>query len=152
MFDKTKSNISYEEMEKLHNRISKIRKKKYLEEIRDIIVKYNPNIKITENSNGLYLCFQNLSNETYFKLSTYLKNLSKLINSKKSDTTHLNISSDQLTQSTDDLPFENDPKLKYTNKERNILKRKHYDAEIKNNNNLIDTSTTNNIFVKKIKN
>lgn len=149
--------FSFEELEKMADKISKIRKKKYLEEIRDIIIENNPNIKITENANGLFFHFHNLTNETYQKINIFLKKTSKLKkNSENSD----QLSSEYIPYSNEEFPFSTDSKLKYSNKEKNLIKRKIYDNEINGEeegenlndlkNNIVNENS--NIFIKKSKN
>lgn len=149
---------NFEDLEVLVDKISKIRKKKILEEIRDIIINNNPNIQVTSNANGLFFHFHNLTQETYVKIDDVLKNYSNNKKKLHSD----NLSSDYL-YSNDDFPFENNPKLKYSNKEKNIIKRKMYDNAINDNNkldnkndNINDSDNTesnneinSNIFIKK---
>ena len=158
---------SFEDLEKIVDKISKIRKKKYLEQIRDLIIENNPDIKVTENSNGLFFHFHNLSNETYIKINIFLKNISKAKKIYNSD----QLSSEYIPYSNDDFPFDSDPKLKYSNREKNIIKRKIYDKELNghseeniDNNDLINLNNINeaksniivnnqnsNIFIKKSK-
>lgn len=144
---------SFEELEKMVDKISKIRKKKYLEGIRDIIIDNNPEIKITENANGLFFHFHNLTNETYSKINNLLKKISRV---KSSDSDHL--SSEYIPYSNDEFLFSSDNRLKYSNKEKNIIKRKIYDKELNNINSdseqasrvLVKTENSN-IFIKKNK-
>lgn len=141
---------SFEELEKMADKISKIKKRKILEEIRDIIIKNNPNIKITENSNGLFFHFHNLSNETYDKINILIKKLTK--SKKNSDSDQL--SSEYIPYSNEEFPFNTTSKLKYSNKEKNLIKRKIYDSEINGENESTDdikneNNQMSNIFIKK---
>ena len=145
---------TFDDLEKIVDKISKIRKKKYLEEIRDIIIENNPQIKITENANGLFFHFHNLTQETYSKINSLLKKISKV--KKTYNVDHL--SSEYIPYSNDDYLFSSDTKLKYSNREKNIIKRKIYDKELQQvhqsdnniNNNIINDNS--NIFIKKVKN
>lgn len=143
------SNIyKFEDIQILADKISKIRNKKILERIRDTIVRYNKNIKITENTNGLFLRFHNLENETYIKLDNIIKKYNK---TKKSRNLNSTISQEYMTQSSDPVLFSTDSRLKYSNKEKNIIKRKNYDKVISENTDsyIIKSDTASNIFIKK---
>lgn len=143
------SNIyKFEDIQILADKISKIRNKKILERIRDTIVRYNKNIKITENTNGLFLRFHNLENETYIKLDNIIKKYNK---TRKSRNLNSTISQEYMTQSSDPVLFSTDSRLKYSNKERNIIKRKNYDKVISENTDsyIIKSDTASNIFIKK---
>ncbi|ARF09229.1 hypothetical protein Catovirus_2_178 [Catovirus CTV1] len=142
--------FSFEELEKLADKINKIRKKKYLEEIRDIIINNNPNIKITENSNGLFFHFHNLTDDTYSKINSFLKKINR---AKRSLETSDILSSEHMPYSNEENPFAADSKLKYSNKEKNLIKRKNYDNELNGENgNPVDSQDNSNIFIKKSKN
>ena len=121
---------TFEDLAKLKNDIEKIKNKKFLTEIKNIIVSLNPDISITRNENGLYMHFHNLTPETYHSIKTYIKKYknNNTINKIESD------SSDCFTYSTVEYPFEGNSKLKYSNKEKNLIKRKQYDKELKTQN------------------
>lgn len=149
------SNIySFEDIEKIANKISKIRKKKILEKIRDIIIEYNPDIKITENTNGLFFHFHNLYTETYQKINILLNNINKT--NKISDNSD-QISSEINSYSNKENIFDSNSKIKYSNKEKKIIKRKKLyniinGEEVRENFNDIKNNIINdnsNIFIKK---
>jgi hypothetical protein len=58
---------------RLVERIASIREKKTLIMIWMIIKKNNPNISMTENSNGIFVKFNDLTNATYEQIDEYLK-------------------------------------------------------------------------------
>ena len=146
---------TFEDMEKINYDISKIKKKEYLEDIRDIIIENNPKIKITENTNGLFVHFHNLTNNTYKELEKYIKN----INNKKKKINNSNALSEYIPYSTDEHPFNKDNKMKYTSKEKILMKRNMYYKEINsvindenNDTNPPDNDVQDNdIFIKKTK-
>lgn len=152
----TNNNYDFDDLEKLVNKISKIRKKIYLEKIRDIIIECNPNIKITENTNGLFFHFHNLTTETYDNISLLLKKIDK---KKKSYDNDFVSTECPYRSSSIDNTF--DTKIKYSNREKNIIKRKIYDQALDLNNSLSDIdeygvfdpaesyTPTSNIFIKK---
>lgn len=144
---------SFEDMEKIVDSISKIKKKSYLEKIRDIIIDNNPNIKITENTNGLFFHFDNLTNNTYKEIEIYIRKISK----KKKHTENSNTLSEYIPYSTDEYVFNKNGtrefatllqngKMKYTSKEKVLMKRNIYYSEISSGNEDINNS---DIFIKK---
>lgn len=115
---------SYEKKKKLADRISKLKRKQDMVNILEII--YQDNKDITENQNGLFMFFHNLDNSTYYKIENYLKTLVK---KKSEDTT-----SDKEYTSYEKSEFPDQetlsPKLKYSNKEKNIIKRQRYEDKL----------------------
>lgn len=160
--DNEQKMYTFEDLERLANRISKIKKKKYLENIRDIIISCNPNINITENSNGILLIFNGLRNDTYSKIHKYIK---KYENEKLNTITissspdmknqdgenikeehHNNISdnpSNDINKLSSDALFNGNSRLKYSNREKNIIKKKMYDKEL---TETLSDSNTDSIF------
>jgi len=131
---------SYDDMEKLSQKIQKIKKKKNLEEIRDIIINNNSNLNVTENSHGIYLCFNELSNETYLKLEKYVKKYFDNGNNAKT-TSEFNYMNSSVTEedtkftkySQENYLYENNSRLKFSNKEKNLIKKRLYDKALKIN-------------------
>lgn len=123
------ADYTFEQKERLARRIQKLKKQKYLSDIENIIIKYNPDIDITTNPHGKFMYFQDLKKETYYKLEKYVQRILKLKTlSETSDNTQY--MSDIIKYSEEDDPFSNNPKLRYSNKERNLIKRKIYDKQI----------------------
>jgi hypothetical protein len=129
--------FTFDDIEKLMEKIHKIKNQKCLIEIKNIIVKYNPKTTFTNNKNGIFLRFDNLSNETYKKLNAYIK---KIINAS----TIRKLSEISMVNLTDtDNDNENNYNIddpKYSNKEKNIIKRVNYDKQFQNNDS---------VFIKK---
>ena len=128
----------YDDMEKLSQKIKKIKKKKYLEEIRDIIITNNPKLNITENSYGIYLCFNELTNDTFIKLEKYVKKCLEIEDVKKNNSEFNFINSLQSDNNNEEKKqnnnfFDNNSRLKFSNKEKNLLKKKLYDNALKIN-------------------
>ncbi len=155
---------SYDDMEKLSQRIQKIKKKKNLEEIRDIIIENNSDINITENSYGIYLCFNQLTQKTFQKLEKYVKNYFDIEkNNKTSSAYNIPYSStndeENVKYSTNDFLYEQNSRLKFSNKEKNLIKKRLYDKALKINSEINEyekncqpsTEEPNNIFLKKAK-
>ena len=66
---------NYKNKKKLANELSNIKKKKYLNKIGLIIMKYNN--KYVENDNGTFMFFNNLTQETYIELDELLTKIKK---------------------------------------------------------------------------
>ena len=129
---------SHERKKKLANKISKITNKKDQVKLFEII--YTDNKSITENNNGLFMFFHKMSNETYIKLEKELRRINKkkkyYSDSINSDT-YSTEKREYKPYTQDDFPAQKgiSPKLKYSNKEKNLLKRHRYDKNINMDNN-----------------
>lgn len=132
---------SFEQKERLARRIQKIRKQKYLYDIEDIILKHNPDLDVTTNPSGKFMYFQDLSKETYYALDKYIRKLLKLQTLSESENTQY--SSEITRYSEDEDPFSNNLRLRYSNKEKNLIKRKIYDDQINNQTSENINSTDN---------
>ena len=122
--------FSHERKKKLAEKLSNIRNQKDLVNIFEIICSENPNI--SENNNGMFMLFNNFNNETYYKLEKYIS----IIQNRKTDKT-LSNNSEEHSDKMKYTPYSHDefpdqaqlsPKLKYSNKEKNIIKRQRYDT------------------------
>ena len=92
-----------------------------------------------ENVNGLFLFFHTLEDPTYHEIDAFLKSLAKkksaddsaTISDTKSDT------KEYTSYTKSDFPDQEslNSKLKYSNKEKNIIKRQRYDDYINNESN-----------------
>jgi hypothetical protein len=133
---------SYDDMEKLSQKIQKIKRKKNLEDIRDIILENNKNLKITENSYGIYLCFNQLSSDTYSKLDKYVKKYFEMeLTNKKTSSFTIPLSSqneDDKYSNNDNYIYDGNSRLKFSNKEKNLIKKRLYDKALKLNSEIND--------------
>lgn len=126
---------------KLADRISKLKRTEDQEAVFKIIYQVNKNIM--ENDNGIFFHFHELDDATYHKVDQYLKSLTKkkssddanTLSDTKSDT------KEYVPYSKNDFPDQDllNSKLKYSNKEKNIIKRQRYD-------DLINTESNSNIY------
>jgi hypothetical protein len=136
---KTKeSKYDYSKKLLLVRKINKIKKKEYLLNIFKIILKDNKDF--SENNNGVFIFFHNLTDETYEKLEMYVNYIFKLhqknTNSEFSDS----IKNSDIISS---LPLDtfNDNKKEIlissnlSNKEKSLLRRKKYEEYITCNQN-----------------
>ena len=133
---------SYDDMEKLSHKIQRIKRKKNLEDIRDIILNNNKNIKITENSYGIYLCFNQLSNDTFIKLEKYVKKYFELeASNKKTSSFTIPLSShndEDKYSNNENYLYDGNSRLKFSNKEKNLIKKRLYDKALKLNSEIND--------------
>lgn len=121
--------FTYDDLTELVRQIENIKKKSLLNEIRDIIFNSNPDLKYTENSNGIYFHFHNLSQETYSKLDKFLKKNKNLI--IVDDSTE-NYFETKVNKDKDEIDFLNG----FSNREKNLIKRRLYDTAISRNSEL----------------
>ena len=126
-------NYLFEDLEILADGISKIKKKDNLIDIRDIVLNNNPNIAITENSNGIFFQFTDLNPNTYVQLEKYLEKSMEKNKKKNTDSISLTDSlsnSISVTNGKTNNEFDKNHKLKYNNQEKSIIKRKIYDENL----------------------
>ena len=133
------SEYPYEKKVHLVDKISKIKSKKVLVKIFEIINEDNKDISI--NSNGIFMYFNKLNNDTYYEIEHFLRQINKKnkLNSTSSDDNILK--KEYKPYVVDDFPSQKGmcPKLKYSNREKNLIKRKRYDNNI-NSENKVDES------------
>jgi hypothetical protein len=125
--------FTFEQKKKLKDQIEKVRNKKDSFEILKIIQDNNESCKTRESNKKTLLFFHNFTNKTYHKLDDYITALKKKrkANSNK-DSNLSDTMSDYKPYSADDFPSQNgfSPNLRFSNREKNIIKRKIYDSEI----------------------
>ena len=139
------STYSYEEKKKLSTKIEKIKKKKYLIKIFNIIMELEKDKKFIENDNGIFMFFHNYNDETYEKINKYLLKIER-----KNKLKEKKLSSEDSTSISDGkyLPYDNQiinlennkNNIKLSNKEKNLIKRKVF-------NNKLQSSINNTIKV-----
>ena len=128
---------SHSQKKRLATKIGNIKNKKQLIQIFKIMEE-DPICSYTENNNGMHLFFDKFSISTYKKLESYLEEL-KQSSEKESSVTENSIdtpTSDTINYSQDEYANHNifTPKLKLSNKEKNLLNRKKYDKAISDYN------------------
>ena len=116
---------SYNDRKKLSTRVKEIKSKEDYVRLFKIINR-DPNNKFTENSNGIWLDFKILEDETIEKVSKFLN---KLSNKKKKNVDSVS-SIEYVPYSADDIfnIKNNGPKL--SNYEKSILRRHKYSDDI----------------------
>lgn len=117
----------YDKIQSIARKIKKIKDKKILVSIMQIITTLNPELQISENSNGLFIKFNGLVPETYLKLEIFLnKNLRRASMSETAAT------SEYVPYSLDEVSGNFD-KYKLSNKEKTLIKKRKYSMSIENN-------------------
>jgi hypothetical protein len=134
------NNYTYEQKEKLARRINKIKNKSKLIDVLKIIQKDSSYDGMTENNNGIFMLFHNLSNDTYYKIEKYLK---KNFNNASDEQFTDSQSTNNIENSyMNDFDLDNQSKFKYSNKEKCIIKRKLYNNAL---DNLVNNNDNNDI-------
>lgn len=121
---------------KLIDKINKLQTKNEFIDIYNIIQK-NKSIPITETKDTTALYFHNLDDDTYYEIDNYLKvNSKKNKKNNESIETSISTTDEYIPYSNDDFAEQKDvnPKLKYSNKEKNLIKRKRYDQTLNKEN------------------
>ena len=139
---------------RLKKQIEQIKKKKDLVAIYEIL--QQDNINVTTNNNGMFMFFHNLDNKTYAELEKFLLKLNKQKYCDVGSTTDETYSErkEYMPYVADEFPSQKgiEPKFKYSNREKNIIKRIQYNKNINSENGAyddveyrdFDTSDTNN--------
>lgn len=112
----------------IKRKINKVKDESVLVEILRVINDDPNNKRIFKNNDGVYMMFHNLTPNTYTKINKIADNHKiKEVN---------NIKTEFSIYSNDEFPLQDgiSSKLKLSNREKNILKRKKYDKEINKNN------------------
>ena len=120
-----------DQIKKLASKINKFTNKNDFIKIFEIL-KDEIGDSVTENNNGLFMFFHNLSDDTYEKIEKEVKRVNK---KKNYYTDSESISKKEYTPyMQDDFPTHKDlsPKFKYSNTEKNLIKRRHYNENVNN--------------------
>lgn len=137
---------SFEKKKKLLERINNLTLKDEFMEIKKIILKHNPNKDYMENSNGIFMQFNNLVVETYLEINDFLNQLehikigeekNKLIESSEMFSEEMtnseNVMSDTMITNNGKISINGSRSSKLTNTETHILNRKKYENELMKN-------------------
>ncbi len=125
-----------DDIKKLLSKIENLKEKKSIQKIRDIIFKENPDIAITKKSSGTLLFFHNLTQNTYKRIDGFFNKLEhdklSTLTATYSDSYDKNLSD----INTDDVNTSllGSPKIKLSNAERKLIKKKEYHKQIAKNN------------------
>jgi hypothetical protein len=119
-----------EQKKNLANKISDVENKKDIINICKLIKddkSFDHKTGVAENDNGVFMYFHKLENETYAKIEKYINAMNDKIISE--------ISSEEVKnyvpyiQDEYELTPDNGQKMKYSNKEKTLLKRQRYDQQ-----------------------
>lgn len=136
---------SFDDKKRLASNINKIRNKAQLKRIKQIIYDENKDLATSKSNGGILMYFQNLSNNTYQKIDTFLTNIEKKKQKKLMEslkTSELNLSSDRPDNITDYSTIRN--RLRLSNKEKRIMKKKEYEKDMNISTKEYDVSTLKN--------
>lgn len=147
---KNENQISYpfEKKKRLASKISNMRNKTHLRKIKKIIFEENPNITARKNSQGYLMFFHNYNDSTYHKLEKILNKIKEIDLVKQ--TQSLTETSDNMMLSSEE-PYVTDyskarTRLRYSNREKRLIKRKIYEEIIKNDNKPINSPISSTII------
>ena len=128
-----KKRYSTSKKEKLVERINELKTEKEYLELYEII--QGKNKKPTKQvGDSTVMFFHDLDNDTYIEIEKYLDKTLKKYEKKKD--TESEYTEDYKPYSQDEFPDEKEisSKLKYSNKEKNLIKRKRYDQTLNEEN------------------
>lgn len=160
-------NFSFGKKKKLVERIQKLTDKNDLMKIKKIIIDNNPDLGFMKNSNGYFMQFQNLSDDTYKKLTEFLDEKDIIDNKKEFLKIESELAETEELLSANSASISKEPpvkkiekstskKLRLTNAENHLLNRKKYENELikneKNENDIFIHTTENKSKKKNIKN
>ena len=113
------------EKKNLVDKIQRIQNKSVHKDIKKIIIKHNPDIVTTKNSNGLFIHFNELEEKTYVAIRKYLTEYDK--NSVKISDEIVSSSSDEDSDEEEsDNYVPTKKKLKLTNVEQHLINQRKY--------------------------
>lgn len=121
------TSYTHEMKKKLAKNIQKIKKKEDLAKIVDLIMNDDPYYR--ENNNGTFFFFNKLKNETYAKIE---KELNEIISKKRNSESSTSEGRKYTPYAADEFPSQKgiSPKLKFSNREKSLIKRRRYDKNI----------------------
>lgn len=136
---------SFERKKRLASKIGEIRDKVVLKQIKNIIFVENPDVVAKKSAGGYLMFFQNYTNSTYVQID---KLLSKIETDRiDRQTKSIARASENLLSSEEQTnDYENSrSRLRYSNKEKRLIKRQQYETLIikQNTENLTEFSTEN---------
>lgn len=152
---------NFERKKKLANRINGIRDKPLLRAIRDIIYSENPGIIAKKSSGGYLMYFQNYTPSTYLKINNAINkyearkkerisesNSSAKFSNKSNKSNTITESSEKPNITSSEEPNEYNgmyTRLRYSNRERRLIKRQQYEDIINEQIDEIITHSASNM-------
>jgi hypothetical protein len=122
-------NVKFDHIKKMEikKKIEKIKKKEYLVDIFKIITSHTQDY--SENNNGMFVFFHDLSDETYEKVDNYVNNIYRLYKTNNNST---NIFNSEISETINEQSEKNIDKG-LTTKEKIIFRRKKYEEYLCHN-------------------
>ena len=123
-------NYTFERKKRLASKISEVRDKTILRQIKNIIFEENPDAIAKKSSGGYLMFFQNYANNTYIRLEELLANL---------ETERLHRQTKSIAKASETLISSEDQcndyetsrsRLRYSNREKRLIKRQQYEIMI----------------------
>lgn len=129
IMDNKETKLEYSKIKKeiLRDKIEKIKNAYVLTQIYYIIKNYEKEVveNATTNQNGIHMFFHNLHYETYIKLDKFVQQIEK----KQKNNLIEAMSSEDHYRTSYDSSDQMIPKLKYSNKEKIIIRRNEYEHD-----------------------
>jgi hypothetical protein len=120
---------SFERKKRLASKISEVRDKTILRQIKNIIFEENPDAIAKKSSGGYLMFFQNYSHNTYIRLEELLAKIE--IERLQRQTQSIARASENLMSSEDTNDYETTrSRLRYSNREKRLMKRQQYEMLI----------------------
>lgn len=138
-----KKEYSIEKKRRLAGKISDMRDKSNLKMIKKIIFNENPEMIVNKNSSGMLMFFENCSYNTYIKLEKFLKKVE--LEKLEKHTQSITETSDNVLLSPEDPNMDYAKartRLRYSNKEKRLIKRQTYEKIISEKLDVEPTNTT----------
>ena len=125
--------FTLDDKKKLKEKIEKLKSREIIEKIKNVILKNNPQLSLTQNSSGVLLFFHNLTNETYEKIELIIKknDAEKIKSIQILSDDKPTITSEQVSNLKDPIQTNN----RLSSLEKNIIKKKDYYEKLKEENN-----------------
>jgi len=138
-----------EDIKKILSKIEGLKERKHIEKVKKIIFEENPDLSTTKKSSGVLLFFHNLTQDTYKKLEIFFNKLDNdkinKITSTLSESYDKNLSDIEPTSEPTSEPA-SEPKIKLSNAEKKLIKKKQYHKEIEQKSNDIYISDDDAFF------
>ena len=126
---------SHTKKKKLAEKLEKLTNKKDLKIVKQIININNPNMDVLKKSSCVLMYFHNLTDKTYVELDDYITK--KLLKECAKKVQHMNELESAMSDDLHDVSSANSGneqekknKYKYSNKEKNLIRRKKYEKAL----------------------
>ena len=126
-------NVKYDHVKKMQivKKINKIKKKEYLIDIFKILTTESNDY--SDNNNGVFIFFHNLSDDTYEKVESYVNNIYKIHKQINNSANIFNSELSDTNQNTSETIEISNLDKNLSNKEKMIMRRKKYEEYLNHN-------------------